>query len=130
MGLNGVWCEIYAKYLAFSTYPTSVVNALIPFFLRGELSVRVFSSKISKNLAFRPVWSPSSNNNFHILNNITYISIYFFIHTYFKKLQTTILKLLYQTPLSISKTDFIYFNNLLYNTPNIKRFYIFYHLIN
>ena len=49
---------------------------------------------------------------------------------YFKKLKTTIFKLLYQTPPSISKTDFIYFNNLLYNTPNIKRFYIFDHLIN
>ena len=28
MGLNGVWCEICAKYLAFGTYPTSAVGAL------------------------------------------------------------------------------------------------------
>ena len=45
-----------------------------------------------------PVWPSSSNNNFHILNNITHIFTYFFIHTYFKKLQITILKLLYQIP--------------------------------
>ena len=37
------------------------------------------------------------NNNFHILNNITYISTYFFIYTYLKKLKIIILKLLYQT---------------------------------
>ena len=35
----------------------------------------------------------SLNSHFHILNNITHI----FIYTYFQKLQTTILKLLYQT---------------------------------
>ena len=45
-----------------------------------------------------PVWWVSSNSHFHILNNITHISTHFFTHTYFKKLQTTILKLLYQTP--------------------------------
>ena len=28
MGLNGVWCGICAKYLAFGTYPTSIVGAL------------------------------------------------------------------------------------------------------
>ena len=28
MGLNWVWCEICAKYLAFDTYPTSIVGAL------------------------------------------------------------------------------------------------------
>ena len=39
----------------------------------------------------------SSNNNFHILNNITH----FFIYMYFKKFQTTILKLIYQTPLNL-----------------------------
>ena len=33
-----------------------------------------------------------------ILNNITYIFIYVFTHTYIKNTQTTLLKLLYQTP--------------------------------
>ena len=28
MSSNGVWCGIYAKYLAFGTYPTSAVGAL------------------------------------------------------------------------------------------------------
>ena len=29
MGSNGIWCRICAKYLAFGTYPTSDVDALI-----------------------------------------------------------------------------------------------------
>ena len=36
-----------------------------------------------------PVWSPSSNNNFHISNTLTHISTHFFTHTYFKKFQKT-----------------------------------------
>ena len=36
-----------------------------------------------------PVWSSSSNNNFHTSNTLTDISIHFFIHTYFKKFQKT-----------------------------------------
>ena len=28
MGSNSIWCGIYAKYLAFGTYPTSDVGAL------------------------------------------------------------------------------------------------------
>ena len=39
-----------------------------------------------------------SNLHFQILKNIIHIFTHFFTHTYFKKLQTTILKLLYQTP--------------------------------
>ena len=34
--------------------------------------------------------SLSSNNNFHILKNITYIFIYTFTYTYFKKFQKTL----------------------------------------
>jgi len=44
----------------------------------------------TKMLKIRPVWSLSSNNNFHILDNITYIFTYFFTYTYFKKLQKTL----------------------------------------
>ena len=40
----------------------------------------------------------SSNLHFHILNNITYIFIHYFIHTYFKKLQK-ITKITFQTTL-------------------------------
>ena len=43
-----------------------------------------------------PFWSSISNSHFHILNSITHIFT-LFTHTYFKKLQITILKLLYQT---------------------------------
>ena len=46
---------------------------------------------------FRPVWCLISNSHFYILNNITYISIHFFTNTYFKKVQKSHLKLLYQT---------------------------------
>ena len=45
-----------------------------------------------------PVRSLSSNNNFHILNNITNFFTHFFIQMYFEKFQITILKLLYQIP--------------------------------
>ena len=44
-----------------------------------------------------PVCYVSSKSYFHILNNITCIFTYIFTHIYFKKLQTTILKLFYQT---------------------------------
>ena len=47
-----------------------------------------------------PIWYASSNTCFQFLNNITHIFIHFFIHTYFKKLQTIILKLFYQTKFS------------------------------
>ena len=42
------------------------------------------------DLHYGPVWSPTSNNNFHILNTLTHILIYFFIHTYFIKFQKTL----------------------------------------
>ena len=53
---------------------------------------------LSKLKLLRHVWSSISNSHFHISNNIIHIFTHFFTHTYFKKLQTTILKLLYQTP--------------------------------
>ena len=36
---------------------------------------------------YGPVWSPSSNNSFHISNTLTDISTHFFTHTNFKKFQ-------------------------------------------
>lgn len=50
----------------------------------------------TKNLG--PVYYSISNPHFYILNNIIHISIDFFIYMYFKNLQTTFLKLIYQTP--------------------------------
>ena len=110
-----------------------------------------------------PIWYSILNSYFYILNNITHIFTYFFIHTYINNTQTTLPKLLYQTSHSSlllkpnkenkvifflylpgttglfafdiidiraftlkhlknlvfnnSKYYFIYFNNLLYNTP-------------
>ena len=52
----------------------------------------------SQHKYYGPIWSSISNSHFQILNNVTHISTHFFTHTYFKKLQTIILKLLYQTP--------------------------------
>ena len=37
------------------------------------------------------------NNSFQFLNNITRISTHFFTHTYFQKIQTTLLEQYYQT---------------------------------
>ena len=45
------------------------------------------------HLQFLPYWLANSNNNFYILNNFLHISIYFFIHTYIKNIQITLLKL-------------------------------------
>ena len=39
----------------------------------------------------------SLNSHFHILNNIIHFFTHFFTHVYFKKPQTIILKLSYQT---------------------------------
>ena len=38
------------------------------------------------------VWQDVLNNSFQCLNNITRIFIYFFTHTYFQKIQTTLLE--------------------------------------
>ena len=43
------------------------------------------------------VWLVSLNNSFQYLNNITCIFTHFFTHTYFQKLQTTLLEQHYQT---------------------------------
>ena len=51
-------------------------------------------------LAQGTVWYMCLNICFQFLNNITRISIYFFTHTYFQKIQTTLLKQHYQTALS------------------------------
>ena len=52
------------------------------------------------HIFFHPhIFQKTPNNNSQTtLPNITHISTHFFIHTYFKKLQITILKLLYQIP--------------------------------
>ena len=39
---------------------------------------------------FGTVWSFNLNNNFHILNNITYIFTHIFTNTYFKKFKKTL----------------------------------------
>ena len=64
----------------------------------------------------RACWPPNSNNNFHILNSVTHIFSPTCISKNFKKLQTTILKLLYQTPPSLllkSMKFIVYFSSEL-----------------
>ena len=57
-----------------------------------------YSKDDYENQVLGPVWQAISNSYFYILNNITHIFTHLFIHTYFKKLQTILLKLLYQIP--------------------------------
>ena len=64
----------------------------------GPLFRRGFSNDFWFSTHLGHVWWVSSNSHFYILKNITHISTHFFTHMYFKKCQTTILKLLYQTP--------------------------------
>ena len=64
----------------------------------GPLFRRGFSNDFWFSTHLGHVWWVSSNSHFYILKNITHISTHFFTHMYFKKLPTTILKLLYQTP--------------------------------
>ena len=52
MGLNWAWCGICAKYLAFGTYPTSAVGALIRVYIVWVKGIRV-TFKISAVSAFR-----------------------------------------------------------------------------
>ena len=72
------------------------ILTLIPHIAKVVYKIKVTFQKV----LFMVLVSKSrlSNSHFHILNNITHISIYFFTHAYCKKLQTAILKLLYQTP--------------------------------
>ena len=55
--------------------------------------------KIIVALNLGPIWYPYLSNNFYISNTLTHIFTDIFTHTYFKKLQKSYLKLLYQTPL-------------------------------
>ena len=94
-----------AIFLSFSTKQREIVSKLCignTFQKRVRKKQRKGEGSVQgEGKSKGPVWPLSSNNNFHILNNITYISTHFFTYTYFKKLQTTILKLFYQTPQSV-----------------------------
>ena len=59
-----------------------------------------FDSQIIGKVLGLHVWKTILNTHFQFLNNIIRIFIYFFTHTYFKKLQPTLLKLFYQTELT------------------------------
>ena len=51
MGEKGVWCGICAKYLAFSTYPTSTVGALRKY----DEALELFREMEAKNLMLNPI---------------------------------------------------------------------------
>ena len=69
-------------------------------FLFGHKRQTYKSQASLLTLAQGTVWYICLNICFQFLNNITRISIYFFTHTYFQKIQTTLLKQHYQTALS------------------------------
>ena len=106
MTLVGWMCKNYSTFGLFNIYSLSLflllffsVIDLCSFFQYIKKKTnRLMNIVLNSILGLGPVWSSISNLHFHILNNISHISTHFFIHTYFKKLQTTFLKLLYQTP--------------------------------
>ena len=79
-------------FILFSFFPISCVKIKC-FKVVVLLLTETKKPKMHTQNDLGPVWWVSLNSHFHILNNITHI----FIHMYFKKLQTTILQLLYQT---------------------------------
>ena len=83
-------------FVLFSFFPISCVKIKC-FKVVVLLLTETKKPKMHTQNDLGPVWWVSLNSHFHILNNITHIFTYFFTHMYFKKLQTTILKLLYQT---------------------------------
>ena len=79
-------------FILFSFFPISCVKIKC-FKVVVLLLTETKKPKMHTQNDSGPVWWVSLNSHFHILNNITHI----FTHMYFKKLQTTILQLLYQT---------------------------------
>ena len=82
----------------FSFFPTDLWTFLVNDLSTFITLISTYLNKITReNYAFMIYLEVSdylaavSNNNFYILNNIIHIFLYFFIHIYFKKLQTTIL---------------------------------------
>ena len=68
------------------THFTSHFTSLIPH-------VGTKGSNLYKlELTLRAFWYMHLNNNFQFLNNITRIFIHFFTHTYFRKIQITLLE--------------------------------------
>ena len=49
----------------------------------------------------RPIWYASLITYFYFLNNITYILMYFFTHTYFQKNRKLLFKHTYQTSVKL-----------------------------
>ena len=54
----------------------------------------IFYDLLFFTLEWRPIWQPISSNFLSILNILTH----FFTHAYIKNIQTTLFKILYQTP--------------------------------
>ena len=91
--------EIPAKFLEFELPPRNSPQT--------DEELVILHLLFFKN-CFGGVWLVSSNFSFHILNNITHISTHFFTYTYIKNIQTTLLKLLYQTALCFYKFLFLF----------------------
>ena len=70
-------------------------------------SLKLACIRKPKALTKRPVCFVSSNSLFHISNILKHISTHFFIHTYIKNTQNTLLKLSYQTGPQELHEDFV-----------------------
>ena len=63
--------------------------------MRDYIVLKHHSPNILQKL--RAIWYGSLSNTFQFLNNITRIFTHFFTHTYFQKIQITLLEQRYQT---------------------------------
>ena len=84
MGLNWVWCGICAKYLAFGTYPTSIVGALIVIPLQCFLSPVIkitIPNVIYIQCTKRTLSVFIFNGNIHSSNPLPMVGIELFTHT-------------------------------------------------
>ena len=99
-------CRLWNKLLPTSDLPASK-------------SIMIILSQIL--ISFRGIWYGNLNNIFQFLNNITHIFTHFFIHTYFQKIQTTLLEHCYQSGASFFNSNQGFH---IYQTHN----YVFLHI--
>ena len=99
MSLLDILFEAKCKRIATKLILFIETDKKIVLFLKKILVLVAYLSILTSLVKcyLGPIWSSYSNSHFHILNNIIYISIHFFTHTYFKKFQTTIFKFTHQT---------------------------------
>ena len=79
-----------SNFKFFSSPKSRIFNSKFSF---SSLKFHILNAQFlnSKSLDFQlQIFKSCSNNNFHISNTLAHFSIYFFTHTYFKKIQKTL----------------------------------------